>query len=469
MSDKQKKKIELNNVGFQWGEEKAVEVNKKDVKVKSKDAEPSLAEKIRNINNSAHEKDLTQSVVTKSRNEEQEELDKAILSLNGGISSGVKSDRDKSKSELAQALNLLSENNNQMSKKESESAIAIEVKNDKTEPLHKKDSFKIKDVKSKKSANKDSPAWITYGIPFLGVAAIVALIVVIQAKKAKSEQESSISVAQVQEIQTGDNSQDYVKKSLMVVSEKKSAAPITNLDFVNENNKVVEKKDGSLIINDDLKVTNVNPKEQVNIGEVVAVPGQTDVPTIQFVSVKENVKDNKDMLSINSVVPAPGSNSLSVLSLAQWPNAINLKEMSSDFSEIEALFPKTLYKKQDTFSGQDLLTIYDKRSVAQEKFVKLNQSCYFIPSEMGGNWMGVNYFLISYCFLNNQFIGVNMYTNAEPDVMKKVEANIKKFPYFHISSVYKGNGYNLISIEQSNAYKILEEYRIATLNNAIKK
>lgn len=468
MSDKQKKKIELNNVGFQWGEEKAAEVKKdEDINVKSQEGEPSLAEKIRKINNSAHEEDLNQSVITKSRNEEQEELDKAVLSLNGGVSSTVKSERDKTKSELSQALNLLSEHNNQMSRKDPQETIAVEVKSEIKEPLPKKD--KVKDVKTKKSVNKDSPAWITYGIPFLGVAAIVALFLVIQAKKAKNEQESSIPVAQVQEFQTGTNSQDYLKKSLMVASEKKSAAPIANLEFVNENNKIVEKKDGSLVINDDLKVTNINPKEQVSIGEVVAVPGQTDVPTIQFVSVKENVKENKDMLSVNSVVPSPGSNSLSVLSLAQWPNAINLKEMSSDFAEIEALFPKTLYKKQDTFSGQDLLTIYDKRSVAQERFVKLNQSCYFIPSEMGGNWMGVNYFLISYCFLNNQFIGVNMYTNAEPDVMKKVEASIKKFPYFHISSVYKGNGYNLISIEQSNAYKILEEYRIATLNNAIKK
>lgn len=467
MSDKQKKKIELNNIGFQWGEEKKVEPKEAEVPNKAKDGEPSLAEKIRNINNSAHEEDLNQSVVTKTRNEEQTELDNAVLSLNGGVSSGIKSERDNSKSELAQALNLLSENNTLTSKKKTETSIPIPAKE--VEP--KKEPVKAKEIKSKKPVKKDSPAWINYGIPFLGVAAIVALFVVLQAKKTKNEQENNIPVPQLQDRQGVSDSSGYLTNHLMVAaaSEKKSAAPIANLEFVNENNKVVEKKDGSLIINNDLKVTNINPKEQVNIGDVVAVPGQTDVPTIQFVSMKENSKDFKDTLSINSVIPSPGSNNLSVLSLAQWPNARNLKEMSADFAEIEALFPKTLYRKQDTFNGQDLLTIYDKRSIAQERFVKLNQSCYFIPSEMGGNWMGVNYFLISYCFLNNQFIGVNMYTNAETDVMKKVETSIKKFPYFHISSVYKGNGYNLISIEQSNAYKILEEYRVATLNNAIKK
>lgn len=126
MSDKQKKKIELNNVGFQWGEEKAAEVKKdEDINVKSQEGEPSLAEKIRKINNSAHEEDLNQSVITKSRNEEQEELDKAVLSLNGGVSSTVKSERDKTKSELSQALNLLSEHNNQMSKKDPQETLLL--------------------------------------------------------------------------------------------------------------------------------------------------------------------------------------------------------------------------------------------------------------------------------------------------------------------------------------------------------
>lgn len=493
---KEKKKIELNNVGFQWGEQKdnPIEEDKEGSSDFKSSLEPSLSDKIREINNAAHKDSLNNSEVTRTRNEEQAELDNAVLSLNSGRSSGIKTERDKTKSELAQALNILSENQSfQNNEQEDKEDVNVSPVNITREDIGEIPSF-MKVAKKKSETNKsESSPWVTYGIPFLGVAAIISLFAVVQTKIGKNEQVPTVPVVNHENAQNAldKNPQiiNVIKPSLSnanikeqsiaipatsliagVSQEAKTSAPIAGLDLVNKINNVVEKKDGSLVINDDLKVTNINPKEQVNIGGVVAVPGQTDIPTVQFISIKDSpAVENKDALSINSVVPAPGSKNLSVISLAQWPNAINLREMSKDFADIEALFPKTLYQKQDTFNGQDLLTIYDKRSIAQERFVKQNQSCYFVPSEMGGNWMGVNYFLMSYCFLNNQFIGVNMYTNAEPDVMKKVESSIKKFPYYHISSVYKGNGYNLISIEQSNAYQILEDYRIAILNNAVNK
>lgn len=76
---------------------------------------------------------------------------------------------------------------------------------------------------------------------------------------------------------------------------------------------------------------------------------------------------------------------------------------------------------------------------------------------------------MSYCFVNNQFIGLSIYTNSEADVMKKLEAVISKHQYFHISSVQKNNGFNIVNIEQNQAYKILEDYRIKLLNAVLSK
>lgn len=490
MSDKEKGKgkIELKNVDFQWGGSPEKKVESEVAASGSGSTEKTIVDMVRNINDTGVEVGENVNEITKSRIEEQEELDGAIQSLAGGVhGSSPKTDRENTRDELSQALSNLQVPQELIDEQERRLNVEEQIEN-----AHVKEEVKeVPVVEKKKESNKkskeggSSSPLVTYGIPFLGVASLLALGIVImfmkkpgvpeQAQPIKPEvtqqKHGTLDVIKSKVFSGGESEQQVamVDSHMVVKTEAKAAAPIADLNFDGEHNKVVETTDGSVVINDELKVTSNNPKEQVNIGSIVSVPGQTDVPAIQFVSANEKVQGIKDNLSINAIYPPAGSNSLSTISLAQWPNAAQLKEMSKDFAEIEKLFPKTLYKKQDAFDGKDLLTIYDKRSVAQERFVKQSQSCYFIPSEVGGNWQGVNYFLISYCFLNNQFIGVNMYTNAEADVMKKLETNIKKTPYYQISSVYKGNGYNLISIEQGNAYKILEDFRIQMLNNAVQK
>jgi hypothetical protein len=246
---------------------------------------------------------------------------------------------------------------------------------------------------------------------------------------------------------------------------QKGAAPITNVNMVvsqdsSKKKALVDK--GLVSVNDNIKAQSVNPNDSISVGGVIQRGESSEVPNNQFVSIKEPEKI--EPLSITKVVPINGGKVLPIISLAQWPNAINLKELGDNFVKVESLFPQNIYKKQATFNGQDILTIYDKRTVAQEKFVKNSQVCYFMPNEIGRSWLDVNYFVMSYCFINNQFIGINMYTNAEPDVMRKIESGIKKYPYYQISSVYKGDGYNLISIEQNQAYKILEAFRMEMLN-----
>lgn len=489
MSDKEKGKgkIELKNVDFQWGGTPEKKVESEVIVPDSGSTEKTIVDMVRNINDTGVEVGENVNEITKSRIEEQEELNGAIQSLAVGVhGSSPKTDRENTRDELSQALSNLQVPQELIDEQERRLKVEEHVEANHSKEEAEEAPVVEKKVKSLPSEDKESSSpLMTYGIPFLGVASLVALaIVIISMRKPNvpepmqplkpevtQQKHGALEVIKSKVFSGNDSEQQVamVDSHMVVKTEAKAAAPIADLNFDGDHNKVVETTDGSVVINDELKVTSNNPKEQVNIGSIVSVPGQTDVPAIQFVSANEKMPGVKDNLSINAIYPPAGSNSLSTISLAQWPNAAQLKEMSKDFVEIEKLFPKTLYKKQEAFDGKDLLTIYDKRSVAQERFVKQSQSCYFIPSEMGGNWQGVNYFLISYCFLNNQFIGVNMYTNAEADVMKKLETNIKKTPYYQISSVYKGNGYNLISIEQGNAYKILEDFRIQMLNNAVQK
>lgn len=207
--------------------------------------------------------------------------------------------------------------------------------------------------------------------------------------------------------------------------------------------------------------------ENVDNGSVLTSPGEIDIPITRFAAVGEKVKvSTADTLSIVQILPR-NSRVFPGISLGQWPNAVSLRDVPSSIDSITDLFPPHLYQRLNNF--QESLVIYDKRSADQEKFVRQSQSCYFLPGEMNGNWLGVNFYMISYCFLNSQFIGFNIYTNNGPDVMKKIESGLSKYSYFNISSVQKMNGFDIINVEQNQAYKILEEYRIQLLNNVISK
>lgn len=217
----------------------------------------------------------------------------------------------------------------------------------------------------------------------------------------------------------------------------------------------------------EVKVVAKNANEKVDSGDVVVSPGAIDIPITRFAAAGVRAMDNAStQLSIAQILPK-SAKAFPGISLGQWPNAVQLKDVPENLDKIIELFPSHLYKKAENF--QESLVIYDKRSVEQEKFVRQSQTCYFLPSELNGNWLGVNFYMISYCFLNSQFIGFNIYTNNGSDVMKKLEDGLGKYSYFKISSVQKMNGFDIINIEQNQAYKILEDYRVQMLNNVISK
>lgn len=453
-----KKKIDYVKPQFQWTEDSTSDIKTGDAK---KDIQ--LKDLVDDVNSTHIEKEV--SSIAKNRRMQKKEMEKVVenlktniddLDLNsddgleklGVIESAVKSidiDVFEKTDDSVAIIPQLATNIGEMSE------------GDVIEPEVRK-APKV----GKKIEGENGNNWKSAIIPLLCISLLIVVILVaiqwsksINSKQTVGELDESISVATF-----NTNSSDNVKK--------KNPDSIGMGSKKLEKENVVETKEG-LLINNDLTVQNNNGQNKVNLGNVISVPGQNAVPVVQFVSTNEKILKVDDPLSINKIQPVNGANGLAPLSLAQWPNSINLKELSKNFAQVEALFPKNIYRKKDGFDGKDILTIYDKRSVVQEKFVKENQSCYFIPTELGQSWLGVNYFLLSYCFLDNQFIGVNMYANAESDMIKTLESNIKKVPYYHISSTYQGNGYTLVSIEQNNAYKILEDYRVLMLNKAVNR
>lgn len=181
-----------------------------------------------------------------------------------------------------------------------------------------------------------------------------------------------------------------------------------------------------------------------------------------------NNNDKKDFLIEGSLVlekllPPSGTKTFQDVSLADWSNIVNLKDVPKNMNSIISTFPQNLYRKIEKFT--ESLIIYDQRTVEQERFVRKEQFCYYNPDEYSGSWMDLKFYFVSYCFLNNKFIGFNLYTSPESDTVKKVESIISKYSFLHISSIQNNNGFNIISIEQNQSAKILEDYKISLLNN----
>lgn len=71
-----------------------------------------------------------------------------------------------------------------------------------------------------------------------------------------------------------------------------------------------------------------------------------DVPSVKF-EASDSKKDNNVVkgLTLLSILHPPGKLIFGNISLHQWPNAVNLKEVPSSNEEVTELFPQNLYKR----------------------------------------------------------------------------------------------------------------------------
>lgn len=410
----EKKKIDLKKQEFKWGNEDGVE----NLPIGSKDDIPSLSSMVDGVN----KKPLDNlSPVAQNRKEQRGNIDNAVNMIPASVKdmesekTEVGKQRDKVKESYSAAVESISISG------EAQVVDSKEVNED-SNVVSKAKSSKVSKSEIDKFKGNVKDLWKS----ILGVAILsVAIIIGISYKDPKTQKPVEITPA---DNPVEKNEHGTTKENLKVITSD-NKAPVSS-DVVSQGNVAV-------------------PVHEFNQS---GLKKETTIVSA---------------LTLNNVLPGTNNKTLNTISLAQWPNAVSLEDVPSNIESIVKLFPEHLYKKNDVF--QESLVIYDKRSAEQEKFVRQSQSCYFFPKENNGNWMGINFYMISYCFLNSQFIGFNLYTNNGPDVMKKVETSVLKYPYLHISSVQKLNGFNIINVEQNQAYKILEDYRVQLLNNMISK
>lgn len=150
------------------------------------------------------------------------------------------------------------------------------------------------------------------------------------------------------------------------------------------------------------------------------------------------------------------------ISFNSWPHHQDLVEFN--LNKTEEARTVLLNQYDEKVNLTPIVFLYDKKTILTDNILTSHKRCFYLPSEKGKQLTNFSAHLISYCFLNNTFIGGYIY--APNNKLREVEDFIKSSKIFtDIAMVEKYPQYIKVGFTEENAIQTLQQYKNTLISN----